>query len=598
VVLFILLESKILANSRIDLTSSNNAISKDQPLESDDSPEAFERMRKWLSECRTEHPALIPRVSRLTKPFIAPICHDDDASATKLPTRVLDVGHEDANLVTLLITQDMHAQYFALSYQWGKMNEASWKTTRANLGDHIEGVQLSKLPKTFRDAIQITRELGARYLWIDSLCIIQGDSEDWSREAATMCDVYQNAQVTIAAAGATNPTEGCYVSKRTKQIPIAIECKRPKGDDRGVGEYGFIQIADTSLRESWIPSLQPLHRRAWVMQERILSQRVIYCTTGGYSFRCRRTGYTERYWGAPDVTAQKWRLILDQYVALDLTFESDRLPALQGLADAYGKEREDEYHFGVWQSEVNELLLWTTQSVVLPLKRSDGIPTWSWAAIPGIKTFGHSLYDTIMGHEAWKKRTIIEEAQFKLSKNGRLQVKSGTAGVRLSSLYLHRVSTTQRFFNTAEDKLWGTRRGEQLVYIFDNDNDGRVAIGIAALDDDQDKELSSVVTCIPLKHAGRNHHTNDALWINPDGEVDAGRLNAANQRILKPDVGSPQSIWWHQNVRVSSTKEVAETNFVSRNKSSTMGTDRMYIGLYWSHQSTTIQVFKEELELV
>src|SRR5438034_1924444 len=66
------------------------------------------------------------------------------------------------------------------------------------------------LPKTFQDAVLLTRALGVRYLWIDSLCIIQDDEKDWKRENPKMGEVYQYATITIAAAHARDSSEGCF----------------------------------------------------------------------------------------------------------------------------------------------------------------------------------------------------------------------------------------------------------------------------------------------------------------------------------------------------------------------------------------------------
>ncbi|PMD19341.1 heterokaryon incompatibility, partial [Hyaloscypha hepaticicola] len=69
---------------------------------------------------------------------------------------------------------------------------------------------LATLPKTFQDAVLITRDLGVRYLWIDSLCIIQDSDEDWEQEAARMSEVYANGYVMLAAHGSENCHGGCF----------------------------------------------------------------------------------------------------------------------------------------------------------------------------------------------------------------------------------------------------------------------------------------------------------------------------------------------------------------------------------------------------
>jgi len=72
--------------------------------------------------------------------------------------------------------------------------------------------QSSELPETFRDAVQVTRELGIRYLWIDSLCIIQDkhDCRDWYHEANLMDKVYLHSYCNISAADANDSTGGLF----------------------------------------------------------------------------------------------------------------------------------------------------------------------------------------------------------------------------------------------------------------------------------------------------------------------------------------------------------------------------------------------------
>jgi len=73
------------------------------------------------------------------------------------------------------------------------------------------------LPSTFQDAVRITKSLQVRYLWIDSLCIIQDDFSDWEREASLMGNVYANSFLTIAASSSTDDSSGCLLSIDVRQ---------------------------------------------------------------------------------------------------------------------------------------------------------------------------------------------------------------------------------------------------------------------------------------------------------------------------------------------------------------------------------------------
>lgn len=91
----------------------------------------------------------------------------------------------------------MTGQYVALSYVWG--TGSALKTTHETLSSRLSGFLVSELPSSVRDAVQITRRMGFEYLWVDALCIIQGDLEDWNHESALMARVYGGAAFTIMA---------------------------------------------------------------------------------------------------------------------------------------------------------------------------------------------------------------------------------------------------------------------------------------------------------------------------------------------------------------------------------------------------------------
>jgi hypothetical protein len=69
------------------------------------------------------------------------------------------------------------------------------------------------MPKTFQDAINFTRDLNLQLLWIDSLCIIQGDEDDWNQEAAKMASVYRHSWITLAATGSNGCQEGLFLDR-------------------------------------------------------------------------------------------------------------------------------------------------------------------------------------------------------------------------------------------------------------------------------------------------------------------------------------------------------------------------------------------------
>jgi hypothetical protein len=89
---------------------------------------------------------------------------------------------------------------------------------KSNIDDLQNKIPLESLPETFRYAVYIAKHFGVRYLWIDSLCIVQESDEDWRREAAVMGEVYKHSYCNIAATKAANSTEGCFFTRNPNLI--------------------------------------------------------------------------------------------------------------------------------------------------------------------------------------------------------------------------------------------------------------------------------------------------------------------------------------------------------------------------------------------
>lgn len=152
-------------------------------------------------------------------------------------------------------------------------------TTRIDtLNARTKRIRLGELPKTFHDAVIITRELGVRYLWIDSLCIVQDDEDDWAREALQMSTIYANCQVMIAAIGAANCHGGCFpvVVDRPEQKTFSIEAEGPAGRKSRVffrlsnflnDDLGEVCHSIYDAKSQFKP--KPLDTRGWTLQERL-----------------------------------------------------------------------------------------------------------------------------------------------------------------------------------------------------------------------------------------------------------------------------------------------------------------------------------------
>lgn len=153
------------------------------------SENAFKVVRDWIHECSTEHE----------------FCPSQNVP--EMPTRVLDLGDgSGSKLPRLQTTLDLRRPYVALSYCWG--GQQTFTTSLNTFQDRCQGIETTDLPQTIQDAITCTRNLGLRYLWIDSLCIIQDSDSDKGKEISRMADIYANAEITISAACAESAWSG------------------------------------------------------------------------------------------------------------------------------------------------------------------------------------------------------------------------------------------------------------------------------------------------------------------------------------------------------------------------------------------------------
>jgi hypothetical protein len=117
------------------------------------------------------------------------------------PERVVSIrqGSEGNPLLRLVIPREQptRSTYIALSHCWG--SESFPRTTTSNLRSHRTAISYSSLPRTFQDAITVALEMDVALIWINSLCIIQDDVDDWARHAEQMDMIYQHALFVVPA---------------------------------------------------------------------------------------------------------------------------------------------------------------------------------------------------------------------------------------------------------------------------------------------------------------------------------------------------------------------------------------------------------------
>ena len=158
------------------------------------------KVRHWIDNCVKNHK-----------------CSIKIRDETFVPTRLVELlGDAPEKLRLVLPTAPV--EYVALSYCWGHKTQST-TTTKENLDLRHRGIDASKLPRTLRDAITMTRALGLQYLWIDALCIVQDDPDDWAAEASRMAGVYSGADIVLAATNTSDCDDG-FLHPRPESVII------------------------------------------------------------------------------------------------------------------------------------------------------------------------------------------------------------------------------------------------------------------------------------------------------------------------------------------------------------------------------------------
>jgi len=319
------------------------------------------------------------------------------ADQEQLPSRVLDVG-KDGDSIALREIGMTRGKYTALSHCWG--GERPLTTTVASVKQHMDEIPYSELPATFRDAVRITRLLGIKYLWIDSLCIIQDRFSDWEHESAKMHEYYKNSFVTIAASDSNNSFAGMLHRRE-------VACVQLPG-------FGNVFVRRKIPTARYVYENSVLESRAWCLQERLLSTRVLHMARSDVLFECR-TGHQressiqigdsvamkEFYRFGPDrlkrelddleadpQSAEKapelWYNLVQQYSRRSLTNPKDMLPAILGVAEQMKKYTGLTYMHGMWKEDMARGLLWSNDLRGHKKgSQQSGAPSWSWAAMTG-----------------------------------------------------------------------------------------------------------------------------------------------------------------------------------------------------------------------
>lgn len=325
-----------------------------------------------------------------------------------VPTRLLfvgrprDSGHNPDSVRLVHALEADEQKYVALSHCWGNLSldeKKTYCTTQENIVQRQSGFKISDLPKTFQDAVQVTREIGVQYLWIDSLCIIQyGDNgDDWKVQCKKMESVFSGAYCVVAATLAVDSNAGFL--KRDVSTEYAYVQNK-------IGEQFYIST-DIDDFDADVGQAQ-LNNRAWVLQEAVLARRTIHFSANQMYWECGEGIYCENltrlkssfektYFtldpefpdrllkSGPGRTIRFLEFLFENYSKRGLTVKTDRCVAVSGLAARIAHALECEGRFGVFQKYLHRNLLWQASGLGCePIAYKDRrVPSWSWMANAG-----------------------------------------------------------------------------------------------------------------------------------------------------------------------------------------------------------------------
>ena len=386
------------------------------------STDTFASVYKWLRDC--QQTADSSAESTL-------------ATIKVTPSRLVKVGKPDTrgphhHALRLVDTSDLPKEtpYATLSYCWGK-GEAPWKTLKTNLANRKVSMTDVHLPDTIRDALTIACALKTDYLWIDALCIVQDDDNDWQTEAAKMGETYKRCHFNIAADRGNDSHAGCFNRYSMNQFgdfppeQCVVASKLKDGSESRLVFYEDItrQKKSSDLQTQWRRGVPGgvLASRTWVCQERLLSPRILHYTDTQLFWECdhcllaeddlpvfdsdldtrrslRRLMRNESSpIESPKAAQDKWYqdLVESEYSGCKLTYGKDKLIALSGLARAYSayKKPSTRYLAGLWEDDLCYGLHWYQPLFRTSEPEEYRAPSWSWASHDG--RVNYFKYDVI-----------------------------------------------------------------------------------------------------------------------------------------------------------------------------------------------------------
>ncbi|TXB96191.1 hypothetical protein FocTR4_00016303 [Fusarium oxysporum f. sp. cubense] len=256
----------------------------------------------------------------------------------------------------------------------------------------IGWTHVAKLTQT----VEIVSQMGLKYIWIDSLCIIQDSLADWTQEAKDMKRVYEHAIFNLCSATASDSSGNSFVARRAYLLkPQRLRIH---------GEV-FQFVCDDLLQDDI--TYCTLRSRAWVYQEWYLSKRSLILGSHQLWWHCKEQLACEiwplgtpkanrgMWWREVQMLKESapagdsnsmdaWSQRVEAYMRTKLTRETDRMVAFSGIVQSFGQSWQltQDYLAGLWRCHLPAALLWKVTSSA---QRSTTYTaaSWSWASLAG-----------------------------------------------------------------------------------------------------------------------------------------------------------------------------------------------------------------------
>lgn len=355
-----------------------------------------------------------------------------DVGRSIYPRRVVQIlrypqGTDDLALVTDY--EPSRGDYVTLSYCWGEPDQPQASTTK-NIMNRVRGFSSSVLPATLCDAITVTRRLGFQYIWIDSLCILQDSATDKKVETRKMKSIFQSSFLTLVAASTGSVFTGFLAERqpahsiKVGKVPFWTASNQLSSIELNLGDGDEFRRPD------------PVHLRAWTLEEYILPRRRVVFTRGQLFWTCHGFSEVDGGFAAPGIPyslgnmdavrveeenahnratnqlsdgddtdeeggvsehgpiegtrgLQLWYDLVGEYTSRDLTDSGDKFVAVDGLAQKIAQRHGFQYVWGLWKEDLARGLCWHHRSYDIDrpdpsnLSRSalDPCPSWSWMSV-------------------------------------------------------------------------------------------------------------------------------------------------------------------------------------------------------------------------